>query len=326
MLNSTIPAARVLSLAIDAIAPPPAADSLGALAELAQSAESAGFDLILTGYGAVPSPRLDALTLAAALITRTRDIGLCALVTTDSWAPFNVARAFASFDLLAHGRAGWFAAPGPAGDDPSFARFAEHLEVVFALFDSWGPDALVFDKPAAVFADRNQVRRIGHHGRHFTVDGPLNAPRPVQGRPVILQSAAVDAPATASADIAVSCARSLDQAQAERAQVRAPLMIVDLAVSLADAPLASERLAWRGPAQALTDLMEAWLLSGCVDGFNIMPADPAADLQVLTDEVLPELRRRGLLARPTAGGDLRTRLGLAHPRRRPSTPLAPPLS
>ncbi|MDR3512113.1 MAG: LLM class flavin-dependent oxidoreductase [Caulobacteraceae bacterium] len=309
----------LLGLALDALAAP-ASSSGGerdAYLALARKAEAAGFDLVLAGYAAAPAERLDALSLAAAMTTATRTLGLCAVVETAGWAPYNLARAFASFDLLAGGRTGWFAVPGqdePA--DPGFERFAEHLEVVFALFDSWDDDALVFDKAAAVFADRDRTRRIRHHGRFFTVDGPLNAPRPPQGRPVILQHVGDGAPKAALADVAVSRAATPEAAAAARAGLNGAPMIVDLAVSLAGAPLETDRLAWRGPAAGLVALIEAWARSGAADGFNILPASPAADLEVLAAEVLPALKARGLMRSAPASGDLRTRLGLPRPANR----------
>lgn len=316
--------APLLSLAVDALAAPEAggAGPLAAWLDIARRAEAAGFDLVLAGYAAAPADRLDPLSLVAALTTATRTLGLCAVVPTAAWAPYNVARALASFDLLSGGRAGWFAVPGEAeGADPGFARFAEHLDVVFALFDSWDDDALVFDKENAVFADRARTRRIRHAGRFYTVDGPLNAPRPIQGRPVILQPLAAGAPQIGAADIAVSTLAEPGAARSARAGAGTARVVVDLAVSLAGAPLETGRLGWRGPAAGLVELMVDWILSGAVDGFNILPASPAADLAVLAGEVLPALASRGLLGGKPAGGDLRARLGLGRPANRFAIPV-----
>lgn len=313
----------ILSLAIDALGPvaAPGPDELDAHLALARQAEAAGFDLILAGYGEPAPGRLDPLTLAASLTTATRTLGLAAVVPSAGWAPYNVARAFAAFDLVAGGRTGWFAAPG-AGEaaDPGFERFAEHMSVVFDLFDSWDDDALVFDKANAVFADRDKTRRIEHHGRFFTVDGPLNAPRPRQGRPVILQAAGPGEAPSPDADIAVSRAASLEALAADRASTPAPRLVVDLMVSLSGAPLAADRLAWRGSADGLVGLIADWSRSGVVDGFNILPAAPAADLEALAGDVLPALQARGLARAVKPGADLRSRLGLARPANRFSGP------
>ncbi len=51
--------------------------------------------------------RLEPLTLLSALAVNTSRIGLVATLTTSFWKPFNVARQFASLDLISHGRAGW---------------------------------------------------------------------------------------------------------------------------------------------------------------------------------------------------------------------------
>ena len=129
---------------------------LGGLGEGAELAEQAGLDFVMLDDSTVPGGApigADPLSVAAYLMTKTRRLGLAASVP-DSWAPFNVARALASFDHLSGGRCGWLPWPG-LGEENNPARSAEHLDVVLQLFDSWDDDALVFDKAAAVFADRD---------------------------------------------------------------------------------------------------------------------------------------------------------------------------
>ncbi|MET0182199.1 MAG: LLM class flavin-dependent oxidoreductase [Caulobacterales bacterium] len=145
-------------------------------------AEAAGFDFVLIDSGAPERPvGGDALSQAAYAMARTTHIGLAVQISTD-WAPYNVARALASFDLLSGGRLGW--EPVRPGDQ-SEAAFLEHIDIVHALFDTWDDDALVFNKETSIFADHAKVRRIQHNGAYYSVDGPLNAPRPIQGHPVL---------------------------------------------------------------------------------------------------------------------------------------------
>ncbi|MDR3475107.1 MAG: hypothetical protein P4M09_25940, partial [Devosia sp.] len=101
----------------------------------------------------------------------------------------------------------------------------------------------------------------------------------------------------------------------------APRMIVDLAVSFSGARLETGALAWSGSPAGLVALIEAWAADGAVQGFNLLPAAPAADLAVFAEQVAPALRARGLIAGARAGGDLRTRLGLARPANRFAEPV-----
>jgi alkanesulfonate monooxygenase SsuD/methylene tetrahydromethanopterin reductase-like flavin-dependent oxidoreductase (luciferase family) len=268
----------------------------GALGEGAALADQAGFDFVLLGAGpGQGTVGEDPLSVAAFLMTATSRIGLAAGVPT-SWAPFNVARALASFDRLSGGRCGWLPLPEPGFDA---ARSAEHLDVVRQLFDSWDDAALVFDKAAAVFADRGKVRRIRHSGAYYTVDGPLNAPRPLQGHPVLFQSQSL-AQAGEATDVVLA------RLDALRPGTRA----VPHALLLAEVPFGG------GATDDIEETLAGAFASGACDGFVLAPADPLADTALLIETVLPRLRARGL-AGPWAGsGDFRTRLGLPRPQNR----------
>ncbi len=89
--------------------------------ELAQTAERAKFDLMfLADALAVRDGRAEALrrwpqymayfeplTLLSAIASCTTHLGLVATATTSYNEPYNVARKFASLDLISSGRAGW---------------------------------------------------------------------------------------------------------------------------------------------------------------------------------------------------------------------------
>ena len=68
-----------------------------------------------------------------------------------------------------------------------------------------------------------------------------------------------------------------------------------------------------GTAQQIADVMQQWLEEGAVDGFNIMPASLPVDLSDFTEQVVPELQRRGLFRTEYTGRSLRENLGLARP-------------
>ncbi|AZI63780.1 NtaA/DmoA family FMN-dependent monooxygenase [Rhodococcus sp. NJ-530] len=138
------------------------------------------------------------LIFLAALSAVTTHVGLIATVTTTFHHPFNLARLFGTLDHVSNGRAAWNAVTSSLGEEnysdldlPSpeerYARAAESLEVVNALFDSWKPGALIRGEGSAVL-DPSRVVPIEHRGKYFTVQGPLNIPSLPQRRPVQFQA------------------------------------------------------------------------------------------------------------------------------------------
>lgn len=176
---------------------------------IARIAEAAKFDSIFFADGPVlfgdpayrPAGILEPLTLLAAIAVHTRQIGLIATASTSYKEPYDLARSFASIDHISHGRAGWnivttagdaaaqnFGRDGQALHRDRYARADEFLDVITKLWDSWEDDARLGDKQAGVFADGGKIHAINHTGEYFRVAGPLNAPRPPQGWPVLVQA------------------------------------------------------------------------------------------------------------------------------------------
>jgi len=301
--------------------------------DMARLAERGRFDFALLGYpprgsalappGSAEAIRLDALSLAAALIPVTTSIGLVAAAPATYWEPFNIARAFSGLDNLSKGRAGWCVdaawRPEDVGNfkrlddiDPAMLRerTREFLDVAFALWDSWEADALVFDVANAQFTDHTKVHRIDHAGAFFKVEGPLNSPRPPQGRPLIVQTdTSRDGLELAAATADVLIIRPLTMADAVEttgaAKARAVALGRTLTV-LADLPV-------MGLAGELAESMQGWVEAGACDGFNLLPASYPDDLEAFVDTVIPELRRRGLTPDDYGGSTLRENLGLAQP-------------
>jgi len=60
--------------------------------------------------------------------------------------------------------------------------------VVTALWDSWSDTAIVDDVATGRYLDPERIRKIAHRGEFYRVAGPLNLPRPPQGRPVLVQA------------------------------------------------------------------------------------------------------------------------------------------
>jgi alkanesulfonate monooxygenase len=74
-----------------------------------------------------------------------------------------------------------------------YRRGREFYDVVTGLWDSWADDAFLLDVENARFFDPERLHVLNHKGEHFSVRGPLNVARPVQGWPVIVQAGASEA-------------------------------------------------------------------------------------------------------------------------------------
>lgn len=177
--------------------------------QLAQTAERGKLDAIFFADGqsadhVADGPRwfLEPLTAIAAMSRATQRIGLISTVSSTFYTPFHAARQVASLDHISHGRMGWnvvtsmFDAEARnhgfetmPDHDWRYARAEEFVGVVERLWDSWADDALKRDR-AGDYADASRVHAVGHQGKHFRVDGPLNMPRPPQGHPVLFQAGA----------------------------------------------------------------------------------------------------------------------------------------
>jgi FMN-dependent oxidoreductase (nitrilotriacetate monooxygenase family) len=68
-----------------------------------------------------------------------------------------------------------------------------------------------------------------------------------------------------------------------------------------------------GSPEQIADLMEDWFHDGAADGFNLMPPVLPSMLEVFIAEVVPLLRRRGLLRTEYTGRTLREHYGLTRP-------------
>jgi FMN-dependent oxidoreductase (nitrilotriacetate monooxygenase family) len=144
-------------------------------------------------------------TLLSALSQVTERIGLVATGSTTFDAPYHIARRFASLDHLSNGRAGWnivttsnpdaalnFGMDEHMEHGERYRRAREFYDVVTGLWDSWAEDAFVRDAESGIFVDPDKMHVLDHKGKYFSVRGPLNIARPVQGWPVIVQAGASD--------------------------------------------------------------------------------------------------------------------------------------
>src|SRR5256884_552604 len=282
--------------------------------DLAQRAEAALFDsvfladqLALGGdVGQAPRTWLEPITVLAAMAVATSRVGLIATASTTYTEPFNLARQFASIDHISNGRAAWnivtswlasaaenYGGAGQVSHADRYARGEEFMEVVKALWDSWGPDAVIDDRETGIYARRDRIRSINHRGYFYTVAGPLNLPRCPQGRPVLVQAGSSDT----GRRFAARHAEAIFTAQMEK--TRAKAFYADLKSRVA--------VEGRGPDQALI-----------LPGLSPLIASSEVEAQRLSEELSelanPEVGRKRLSGR--FGGHDFSHLRL-------DTPLAP---
>ncbi|MFJ5120573.1 LLM class flavin-dependent oxidoreductase [Kitasatospora sp. NPDC088548] len=319
-----------LSAALDS----PGHVDAGHFAALARLAERATLDFATLDDSYTPEPRrLDALATFSRLAPVTGGLGLVPTVTTTHTEPFHTSVSVNTLDWVSEGRAGWlvgvsdteaearaFGRRAVAPADVLWAEAADAAEVASRLWDSWEDDAEIRDVATGRFIDRDKLHYIDFEGPHFSVRGPSITPRPPQGRPVIVVP-------VAAADLAP------DAPAGARARVRTAARYAD--VVLLDAPGPAARLTAATELRlhageslrilaridaALPDAPAARALvaeiagsGGGVDGFHLVPAEPARDLAALADDVVPALRERGLFRTRYTGRTLRDHLGLIRP-------------
>ena len=143
------------------------------------------------------------MTLLPAIAAVTERIGLIATGSTTYEEPFHVARRFASLDHISGGRAAWnvvttsnpdaslnFGIDEQMEHGERYQRAREFYDVVTGLWDSWADDAFIRNVKSGIYFDPALMRRLEHKGKYFSVRGPLNIGRPIQGYPVIVQAGA----------------------------------------------------------------------------------------------------------------------------------------
>ena len=146
---------------------------------------------------------LDPTMVVAALVSATQRLGLAVTKSATYYAPFDIARSFATLDHLSNGRIAWnvvtslneaegqnFGYDEMLDHEQRYDRAEEFLEVAYQLWGSWEQGALILDRETGVFGDPERVHAIDHVGEYFKVRGPLNVPRSPQQRPVIIQAGA----------------------------------------------------------------------------------------------------------------------------------------
>lgn len=225
---------------------------------LAQIAERGKFDAVFfaDALGLYEAPEdiraqngnfffLEPLTLLSYLSAVTERIGLISTVSTSYLEPYHLARKFASLDIISGGRAGWNLVTSATDFEARnfgleqqhthalrYEKAAEYVDVVKALWDSFEDDAFEFNKETATFYDKEKLHIANHKGKHYSVDGPINLRRPVQGYPVIVQAGSSEDGqelAAATAEVVFTAQQTLEDAAAFYKSLKSRLVKYDRA-------------------------------------------------------------------------------------------------
>ena len=144
---------------------------------------------------------LEPLQLLATMARATERLGLSATMSTAFYSPFHIARAFATLDHISEGRAAWnivtstltceaqnFGLDAIANPDLRYDHADEVVQACCKLWESWEPDAIVYDRQNGIYADPAKVHHANFEGQWVKTRGPLPTPRSPQGRPVLMQA------------------------------------------------------------------------------------------------------------------------------------------
>ncbi|WP_250454890.1 LLM class flavin-dependent oxidoreductase [Caballeronia sp. ATUFL_M2_KS44] len=213
--------------------------------KLARIAERACLDAIFLADNAAISDQLDMRPITAleptmlltSVAAATTHIGLIATASTSYNEPYNIARRFATLDLISKGRAGWnivttadlssarnFGLDAVPDHAQRYARADEFASLVKSLWNSWEDDAFIADKASGRFVDLGKLHPAAHRGRFFGVQGALNLPRSAQGHPVLVQAGASGDGrdlAARHAEAVFSASQSFDESRAYREDLNA---------------------------------------------------------------------------------------------------------
>lgn len=147
--------------------------------------------------------KMDPIVVLTTMGMVTTKLGLASTCSTTYFEPFDVARRFATLDLMTNGRVGWNVVTsvndGEAQNmgrdehmehDLRYDRADEFMEVVLGHWDAWDDGAILIDKKTGRYADPTKVKRLDYQGKFFKSRGPFTVPRSAQGHPVIIQAGA----------------------------------------------------------------------------------------------------------------------------------------
>ena len=341
--------------------PADASENIDFYIKQAKLAEAAKFDTLFlvdvshVGPGNIPHylSMFEGVSVMSALSVHTKNIGLSATVSTSYADPYNVARQILSLDKISKGRASLNAITSNPGGMVNFSRGhltksdqypmnKEFMEIVLGLWDTYEDDAFIRDKERGIFLNPVKMHKINYRGKYFSVEGPLNLSRSVQGRPVLytagMSQKFIDH-ATTYTDGVFTHGNTLDEAVTIADELRRQLVQKgrrpeDFIVSISQNPIVGrtdeeatkkylELLRFKpqnslppplffGSAEKVADQVQQWYEQGAMD-MLILRQDHPHGLRDFTELVVPILQQRSIFRTEYESDTLRGNLELPKP-------------
>jgi FMN-dependent oxidoreductase (nitrilotriacetate monooxygenase family) len=341
--------------------PADASENIDFYIQQAKLAEAANFDTLFlvdvshVGPGNIPHylSMFEGVSIMSALSMHTKTIGLSVTASTSYADPYNVARQILSLDKISKGRASLNAITSNPGGMVNFSRGhlgkadqypmnKEFMEIVLGLWDTYEDGAFIRDKKRGIFLNPYKMHKVNYRGKYFSVEGPLNISRSVQGRPV-LYTAGVSPKfmdhATTYTDGVFTHGNTMEEAKGIADELRRLLVLKgrrpeDFIISLSQNPIvgrtekeAQEKYmelarftprnslplpVFFGSAEKVADQVQQWYEQGAMD-MLILRQDYPIGLRDFIDLVVPILQDRGIFRTEYKADTLRGNLELPKP-------------
>jgi FMN-dependent oxidoreductase (nitrilotriacetate monooxygenase family) len=341
--------------------PSDASENIDYYVQQAQLAEAAKFDTLFlvdvshVGPGNIPHylSMFEGMTIMSALSMKTEKIGLSATIATSYTDPYNVARQVLSLDKISKGRASVNAVTSNPGGMVNFSRShltradqypmnKEFMEILIGLWDTYEDGAFIRDKERGLYLNPGKMHTLNYRGKYFSVDGPLNLSRSVQGRPVMYtagSSATFMDHASSYTDGAFIHGQTMEDTIAVANGIRSKLIEKgrrpeDFVVITSQNPIVGrtdeEAVAkykqllsfhprnslpapvFFGSAERVATQVQLWYESGAMDMLMIRQDHPHG-LKDFIELVVPILQERGIYKTEYEGNTLREHLEIPKP-------------
>lgn len=344
--------------------PADASENIDHYVQQAKIAESGKFDTLFlidvshVGPGNIPHylSMFEGVSIMSALSMVTTRIGLSASIATSYADPFTAARQILSLDKISKGRAALNAITSNPGGMVNYSRGhltkadqypmqSEFMEIALGLWDSYEDDAFIRDKERGIFLNPAKMHPVRYRGKYFSVDGPLNLGRSVQGRPVLFtagSSANFLENAAKYTDGGFILGESLESSRATATELRNRVTAAgrsadDFVIALPQTPLVGRteqeadakfqemqdlnrpypipRPLFFGSAEKVADQIQEWHEAGAMDMLLIRQEHPTG-LKDFVELVVPILQDRGVFRTDYESTTLRGNLELPIPQHR----------
>ncbi|WP_026630465.1 NtaA/DmoA family FMN-dependent monooxygenase [Dyadobacter alkalitolerans] len=341
--------------------PSDASENIDHYIRQAKMAEAAKFDTLFlvdvshVGPGNIPHylSMFEGVSLMSALAMHTNTIGLSVTISTSYADPYSAARQILSLDKLSKGRASLNAITSNPGGMVNFSRGhlgksdqypmnKEFMEIVLGLWDTYEDDAFIRDKESGYFLNPRKMHKVNYRGKYFSVEGPLNLSRSIQGRPVLYtagMSKTFMDHATSYTDGVFTFGSTLEETRSIARELRHQLVAKgrrpqDFIVSVSQNPIVGStdqeaREKYRellqfipnnslplpqffGSAERVADQVQQWYETGAMD-MLILRQDHPYGLQDFIELVVPILQERGIFRTEYESATLRGNLELPMP-------------